>query len=308
MFDKLITMNYRRGHGGEFFCYMLDSALTNREFDQDARFGTFNRYEYVGVDFIFKTFMHHFIWCTFSNYDSIEEYVDKEFGYPNRYNVSLRKNLSIKKMDNLILAYNLYIKEDNREDQILNIKEYCNDVCKREYNNYFDFYDDEFAISNLHYNNTNRFNLPVSYFFENSKNICLVNNEIDEYFYTLLWIYKRLPDLKYYPAAYKSAFRMPKEELIEYFKFDKRKTYGSFPGELEIETFDLHYRGLNIDNKLSELLGIKVNLDYPRILSYAAKNRQMMIEYFDVDVFKDYSEEQIYSKFSDYVNKVYDDI
>ena len=308
MFNQLITMSYRRGHGGEFFCYLLDQAITKRDFDQDERFGTFNRYEYVGVDFIFKTFVHHFIWCTFSDYETIEEYVDKEFGYPNKYNVSLRKNLSVKKMDNLIKAYNLYIKEDDKKDQLFNIKQYCEDICKKEYDNYFAVNFDPYTISNLHYNSTNRFGVPVKYFFDGSKNICLVNNKVDEYFYTLLWIYKRLPDLKYYPAAYKSAFKTPKEDLIEYFKFDKRKEYGTFPDELQIETFDLHYRGLNIDGDLSDLLGMKINLDYDRILAYAAKNRQMMIDLFDVDIFKDYTEEQIYAKFADYVNRVYDDI
>ena len=308
MFDKLITVNYRRGLGGEFFCHLLDQSYSGREFDQDTRFGTYNRFEYVGVDFIFKTYLHHFLWCAFSDYSGIEEYVDKEFGYPNKYNLSLRKNLTVKRMEGLIRTYNTMIKDADKSDQVLNIRDYAHSVCKEHYDEYFAGSDDLFTVSNLHYNSTNKFAVPVNFFFPNSKNLCLVNNNVDEYFYTLLWIYKRLPDLKYYPAAYKSAYKNSKQELKDYFHFERKKVYGSFEGELAVEVFDFHYRGLNIDEKLSELLGIRVKLDYDRVRAYAAKNREIIMNEFDVDVFKDYTQEQIYDKFHAYVDRVYDEI
>lgn len=309
MFDKLVTVNYRRGLGGEFFCHLLDAAYSDRKFEQDTSFGTFNRYEYVGVDFIFKTFVHHFFWCTFSDYPGIEEYVDGEFGYPNRYNVSLRKNLSIKRMDNLISHYNLYIKEPDKKDQILNIKEYIGIRCSELYDQYFEDSGDPYAVSNIHYNSSNRYNLPLGYFFEGSKNVSLINTKLDEYFYTLLWIYKRLPDLKYYPAQFKSSpYKYEKQALIDYFQFHRKKDYTVFPGELAVEAFDLQYRGLNIDEPLSDLLNFKVRLDYDRIKRYAEANRKLMIDNFGFDVYKDYEGERVYDMFAAYVDRVYEDI
>lgn len=308
MFDKLVTVNYRRGLGGEFFCYTLDKSFSDREFVEDTNFGTFNRYEYVGIDFIFRTYVHHFFWITFYGYESAEEYVDKEYGYPSSYNVSLRKGISIKKMEGLIQHFNMYIKDPDPLYQLQNIKEYIEDRCRQLYVDFLERSGDSLAVSNLHYDNTNRFNVPVGDFFKNSKNICLVNNSVDEYFYTLLWIYKRLPDLKYYPAKMKSAYKHSKEKLLDYFKFQKRKEYKVFDGEFGVEAFDFHYRGLNIDRDLSDYLGVRVSFDYDRVKWYGETNRQLMIDNFDVDVFKDYTEEQICEKFARYLDRVYDEI
>lgn len=302
MFDKLITVNYRRGLGGEFFCYLLDEALHKNDFVQDLSFGTENRYEYVGVDFIFRTYLHHFFWCTFSNYEGIEEYVESEFYYPSKFNTPIRK------MDGLIKTYNTLIRDHDREKQVENIVDYCASVCKSHYDEYLSSTENKFAVSNLHYDSCNRFGAPLQKFFPSSINLSMINSTHAECFYTLLWIYKRLPDLKYYPAAMKSFYKRSLDDLLDYFKFYEKKTYCTFENEIVFEAFDFHFRGLKIDEQLSEELGTKVSLDYDRVRVYGEKNRQIIIDTFGIDAFKEYPVTVYEDKLKDYIRKVYDSI
>ena len=308
MFDKLITLNYRRGGGGEFFSNYLESFFTKKDFQQNTDFGTENRFEYSGIDIIFRTSLHHYFWYVFSEYPDIEEYIKGELGYPHGPGLPTRKRFDSNKVNSIRQNFNLWIKDRRKEDEIANLKQFILEVSLPSYDTYFQKNDVPYAICNLHYNSTNIYNMPISEFFVGSKNISLVNTIVDEYFYTLLWVYKRLPDLKYYPFKMKSAYAMPKEDMIEYFKFQKQKEYKVFPGELGIEVFDFQYCGVKIDKELSDLLGMKIKLDYDRVKAYGIKNRELILEHFNVDVFKDYSEEYIYSKFEDYVHRIYDKI
>ena len=306
MFDRLITVNYRRGGGGEFFASLLNSTFTQMPFEQNTDFGTENRFEFIGIDLIWKTKLHHYFWSVFL-YDDIESYVKGELGFPHGRGLPMRKRWSSNKVATIVETYNMMIKGTDKGDEIQNLKDYCV-TCKDIYDRYFEENGVRFGVANMHYDNCNKYGMKVGDFLTNSKNINLINNNVDEYFYTLLWVYKRLPDLKYYPYKMKSAYAMPKEDMLEYYKFQSKKPYGSFPGELGVEVFDLHYRDLRIDDELSELIGTRVRLDYDRIKAYSARNRELMIQYFNVDVFKDYSEEQIYAKFEDYLHKIYDEI
>lgn len=310
MFDKLITLNYRRGGGGEFFCHLIDSSFKHYEFDQDTSYGTENRFEYVGIDIIFRTYLHHYFWCVFADYRDIDEYINAEFGYPwGGEGISLRKAYKSEKVDRLIKIWDMHIHDAEKEYQIENLKQYCIDTVSKVYDTYFAENDVPYAISNLHYNNCNKYNLPIGYFLEGSKNINLINTVVDEYFKTLLWIYKRMPDLKRYQSLNgKKSVIMSKQDLINYYMFEKKKEYHVFPGELGIEAFDLFHRGLNIDDQLSDLLGTKVNLDYARVKAYGEKNRQLLIDHFDFDVFKDYSQEYVEQKFIEHVDRIYDSI
>lgn len=309
MFDKMVTVNYRRGLGGEFFCYMLDKAQSDREFEEDTSFGTRNRFEYVGINFVFQTFVHHFFTLTFGGYKTAEEYAAVEFGYPDKFTISLRYKPSIRNMDRLIKYYDMFIRDEDPYHQLLNIKQYIEVECKHIYDTYMKETNDRLGICNIHFNSANEFNLPLKFFYEESKNVSIVNNNIHEYFYTLLWIYKRLPALKYYPAVMKSSiFKHSKQSLTEYFKFEERKEYKVFDGEFKIEAFDLHYRGLNVDRDLSDYLGVKVKFDYDRIKHYAHTNRMIILENFGLDIFREYDLETVYRKFAEYVDRIYDQI
>lgn len=302
-YDKLITTNFVRGHGGEFFCNILYEAIYNTEIKKT--FPEINRYSFEHTDLIYSSKFNNISTFLGSNYKTFEDYFKYEKGYPNQYE---KKGLVIRKYEQNLEYYYRHIKDENKELELKNLKTYCDKELHKRYLNFIKEFK-IYSFSFLHYNN---FLAPVNYFFPESKNINFVNTKIDEYFFTLLYIYKKLPEVKYYPYitffSHKNIPSMTKENLINYFKFKRVKEYKVYDHEISIESFDFHYNNLNIDEQLSDKLGIKINLNYDKVRYYAEKNRSLMIDIFDYDVYKSYDEEYVIDKAAKFIDRVYDEI
>lgn len=307
-YDKLITTNFVRGHGGEFFINLLHEAIYDYEIKKKypvVIYPEINRYGFEYTDIIFQTKFNNISAFLGSNYSTFEDYFKYEKAYPNQYE---DKKLIVRKYEQNLEYYYRYIKDENKELELKNLKKYCDDVIHAMYLNFrkkFNLY----TFSFLHYNN---FLKPINYFFPESKNINLVNTKVDEYFFTLLYVYKKLPEIKYYPYitfySHKNIPSMTKENLIKYFVFKKVKEYKSYDHELSVESFDFYFNNLNIDEQLSDLLGMKIRLNYDKVRYYAEKNRSLMIDIFDYDIFKSYDEEYVYNTATKFIDRVYDEI
>ena len=248
--SELVTVNYRGGYCGDFFCTLLKEAIDNQpieyRLDKNYRFSFGER-------------------CVFNN----------ELKTLSYFHGWIIHTLELNPYEVVPKFYNIYKKF---YDEGFNTKEYLVEKIRTHlYDKYKQNFDGSLKVGMFH--NPNNEDFSLQQIFPKSKNIVLL---CPDWFFNVtrvLFYVKTLKDNKS-----RNDFLSQKKDLPDIEKFFQ----GYFdPGyisinandEYVVDIFDLFFDDVNYDQKLSDFLGIDIKLNKDNIKFYRDKNVAMLNSY-----------------------------
>lgn len=266
--SKLITVNYKGGLSGDFFCNLLaDNFDKAKHLKNDG-----NRQKYI--------FRNRDVFeQKFKSLTDIRDYRDKD--YRDKEKSILLRPFSAPHDKLYSTVYEMY------KDEPLEIL--CKEISELLYSLYYnEFSDGKYKISNFH--NVGKTNIKLSCIFPDSKNIILTCN--DQYYplSRILFFYKNI--LNVYDDR-GIGIRVNKEwfhPFIEAFFF----TLNSYKNEeYPINIYELIFCGRDYDKDLSDFLQTSIKLNKKQIQKYRDDHIEIFKK-FNVDLYKQYEKKEIY--------------
>lgn len=262
-YDKLITINYIGGFGGDFFANLLDSAVYTKPFTAQSDHN--NKYDYrnevVSLD-------HKYDFYMVRNMSRVFAYSK----YPEFRQIILdviNKDLKSIMDDSFINDYKFFLEVNDSDD--LKLKQNIVNVSRE-----FIPPPESFEIANFHNIKFLEPGLALKDVFPSSKNIFLTSTE-DKYcvlFRFLVW-YKNKDvhgildkSLRDFTGSHRNTAIPPNETQIYMDKLLFSGEYGTYETE--------------VDQSLTQLIGQPIVLDKQALHNYRTENTNLIKTYFNL--------------------------
>lgn len=302
MFDKLITLSYPAGTGGEFFATELTKYIT-KEDNPDFRYNPrTNAYEYNQVDLLYKFRFEFILNFLLRDYTSVEEYFFKkicggDYGLYEKYPIDAISNNFFK---NIKKNFKIYVEDDSIPLMLNNIKNVVESACYDVYGMHLLRYKNNYIVNSFNFPK-NKYNFTEQDLFKGSKNILLYCNKEHETFFNLLKFIKNFENyfLKLGGHSPSLTFHFVLNYDNNYFDYSDKESHFS------INVSDLYFNNLKIDKEISNFLNQEIKLDYDNIYRYAEANKHIVFKHFNYKLDQAISKEETTQLFKQYVEKTY---